>query len=1265
MLNLFSKKKKSQKQSKGDPKSLDKFSQGIIGVKDIISPEALEVDFSFIRIGNFYFRTLFVAGYPRFVNANWLAPLINFDRSLDISMFVYPVEGKGIMEDLKRKIAEMEAEIQTDMQRGKIVDIDTKVKLEDARVLREQLAKGAERFFQFALYITIPAKSEKELNTITERVQSTLGSLLIVSKKATLQMEEAFKSVLPTCQDRLMITRNMDTTSLATTFPFTSSELSANEGIMYGINEHNGSLVVFDRFSLENANTVVLAKSGGGKSIAGNETVLIQKNGFAVQKKIGPLIDQLMQKGKPISLDEEMKGIINPGIEVFTFGKNLKSSWSKVTVAARKKAPKNCYRFLTASGREITTTGDHNLVVLQNGQIQIVKGSLVKRNSFVPLPRLLPPPSKTITSLNLLSLLKNSKRIYIKGVNRIIAKNYQKLKEKPIDLFYDRYLYKYKQNRSVPLSYFLKILEKIEAPGLKNTSLGSRNSKSQTTLPVDFKINGAFLRLLGYIISEGTITNNAILISATNPEVIKNIKDCFKKLHLRAYQTSQGIVSATRIFTELVKATLGKSKAADKKTPYFAFNLSNKLLAQLIKTYFEGDGTVGKHCVTATSKSKKLISDLVYLLLRFRIHTRVRKKFKRATNSHHQGNTYYQIVISGTKNVNRFAKNIGFITREKEKKLKALLGKPSSTNVDIIPGLEEIFQKIYNLLYSSSSVPSPANLSPIKRKVFSPSRSLLKRLITEIEERAKQIKRMNSKLALLRQLPELKSFCQMACLNKKMNSILWQELGESWRLMKTEKVVVGTKNVLRAYQTASGQTISLSEVKKVIYSSFSALGESLQKFDKSLWTAVIQRPAGDTSYQRIVKAAKFLIKKCRERQIELNKLKKELEKLQKLANSDLFWDPIIKIKKVPSKQKYVYDLTVDSEVFLAGTGGVFVHNSYLVKLEALRSLMLGTEIIIIDPEAEYFNLSQAVGGEFISFSQQSPTKINPFDLSDVYEEGQNELSQKILSLHGLFKIIMGEMSPQEEATLDQALVLTYKQKGITPDPATQKNEPPLMEDLYKTLIGMESEQAINLAARMEKFVKGSLQGIFNQQSNIDIKSPFTVFCIKELESLLRPIAMYIILDFVWRRIKRDLKKRLLVVDEAWYLMKYPDSALFLHSMAKRARKYYLGLTTITQDVEDFLASNLGKSIITNSSIQILLKQSPAAIDKIVEVFYLSQGEKNLLLSAQVGRGLFFAGTNHVALHVVASENEHGLITSSPQELLKEEATPGPSAPAPA
>jgi type IV secretory pathway VirB4 component len=323
--------------------------------------------------------------------------------------------------------------------------------------------------------------------------------------------------------------------------------------------------------------------------------------------------------------------------------------------------------------------------------------------------------------------------------------------------------------------------------------------------------------------------------------------------------------------------------------------------------------------------------------------------------------------------------------------------------------------------------------------------------------------------------------------------------------------------------------------------------------------------------------------------------------------------------------------------------------SYFVKLEALRSLMLGTEVIVIDPESEYKALADAVGGEFISFSFSSQSKINPFDLTQIYEEGENQLGLKILTLHSLFKVIMGKLNATQEALLDRALVATYRAKGITQDPETQKREPPLMEDLYKTLIGMETSEALDLAARIEKFVKGSFIGLFDQQTNIEIKNPFVVFSVKDMQEALRPIAMFIILDFVWTRIQRDLKKRLLIVDEAWHMMRYEDSAQFLWSVVKRARKYFLGLTTITQDVEDFLAQDIGKAIVTNSALRLLLKQSPAAIDKIGEVFYLSQGEKQLLMGANIGEGIFFAGPHHAPISVVASDEEHKLIDTRPQE----------------
>ena len=594
---IIEKYKKDIRQKEGVKPSIkypnEALKESKLDVLDVIAPPEMEIDFDYLKIGNVYFRTLFVSGYPRFVSPGWLEQIINFDSSLDIAFYVYPIEAKGVLEELRHKIAEMEAEIATDLDRGKIVNPSTQAKLDDARILQEELVKGAEHFYEFGFYITIPGKDLDHLNDTTKQVQSTLGSLLVISQTALLDMESGFLTTAPLAMDKLSITRNMDTTSLATTFPLTSAELSSDKGVLYGINPLNESFIIFDRFSLENSNMSIFATSGAGKS-------------------------------------------------------------------------------------------------------------------------------------------------------------------------------------------------------------------------------------------------------------------------------------------------------------------------------------------------------------------------------------------------------------------------------------------------------------------------------------------------------------------------------------------------------------------------------------------------------------------------------------------------------------------------------------YFVKLESLRTLMLGSEIIIIDPEAEYKSLCDAVGGQYISFSFSSPSKINPFDLAQVREEGENQLGLKILSLHSLFKVIMGQLSATQEALLDRALTLTYKGKGISQDPDTQTKEPPLMEDLYKTLIGMETDDALNLAARIEKFVKGSFVGIFDQQTNVDIDNPFTVFSVRELQDALRPIAMFIILDFIWTRVQKDLKRRLLIVDEAWHMMRYVDTAQFMWSIVKRARKYFLGLTTITQDVEDFLAQDIGKAIVTNSAIRVLFKQSPAAIDKVAQVFYLSQGEKQLLLGANIGEGIFFAGNNHVPISVVAAPEEHTLITTKPQELIQKE-----------
>lgn len=326
--------------------------------------------------------------------------------------------------------------------------------------------------------------------------------------------------------------------------------------------------------------------------------------------------------------------------------------------------------------------------------------------------------------------------------------------------------------------------------------------------------------------------------------------------------------------------------------------------------------------------------------------------------------------------------------------------------------------------------------------------------------------------------------------------------------------------------------------------------------------------------------------------------------------------------------------------------------SYLVKLEAIRSLMLGTDVIIIDPEREYEDLSKAVEGSYISFSQDKGNKMNPFELSGVSEEGEDELRIKLLALQGFFKVMFEGLTSIETSLLDRALILTYREKGINFDPASQKNTPPLLEDLYKVLKGMAEDEAHDLARRMEKYIIGSAAGVFNEATNFQINNPFTVFSVRDLQEELKPLAMYQMLDFIWTVVRKKKKRRLLIVDEAWYMMQREDSARFMYSIAKRARKYYLGLSTITQDVADFLNNDMGKAIISNSSIQILMKQSPSTLEKLQEVFNLSDGERGFLLNCDKGQGLFFAGANHVGIQVLSSVAENELITSDPRELEK-------------
>lgn len=338
-------------------------------------------------------------------------------------------------------------------------------------------------------------------------------------------------------------------------------------------------------------------------------------------------------------------------------------------------------------------------------------------------------------------------------------------------------------------------------------------------------------------------------------------------------------------------------------------------------------------------------------------------------------------------------------------------------------------------------------------------------------------------------------------------------------------------------------------------------------------------------------------------------------------------------------------------VFAKSGGG----KSYAVKLEIFRSMMVGTSVVVIDPENEYKYLCETVGGTFIKLSLNSNFHINPFDLPQVGEDEDPEdvLRSNIANLIGLLHIMLGSVTPEEDSILDVAIRETYAMRDITPQSNFRSFTPtsfPTMSDLYEVVRNMEGGDS--LARRLEKYTEGIFAGVLNHHTNVEINNQLVVFNIRDLEEQLRPIAMYIILQFIWNEMRSKMRKRMVVVDESWVMMQNEDAASFLFGIAKRCRKYYTGLTTITQDIADFMASRYGKPIVTNSSLQLLLRQSPAAIDTLAETFYLTDQEKFLLLESNVGEGILFAGAKHVAIKIIASYTEDQIITSDPRQLLE-------------
>ncbi len=1027
------------------------FENNILRAQDIIAPAFIEIKQNYLKLGEKIAKSFFIFSYPRYLNTAWLSPIINLDTPMDISMFFHPIETGLMLKKLRRKVTEVQAEIMEKEEKGLIRDPALEIGYQDLEELRDRLQTAQERMFNFGLYLTIYGNNEKEIRQTETILRSILESRLIYIKPTLYQQKQGFISCSPYGLDQIGVHTPMNTAPLSSVFPFVSFDFSSTDGILYGINSHNNSLVLFDRFSLENANEVVFAKAGSGKTIRWCEKVLVKdKNGIRLAK-IGPLTENLIKKHGVVKIDEEIEGVpFPPNLKVYSFNKNLKGEWSRMTVAMRKKAPKIYYKVKTYSGREITTTEDHNMVILKNGKVEIAKTSEIKEGEFIPLP---------------------------KKVNS--HKNNQK-------------------------------------------SLKFSNKKQMATL----LITDEFLQLAGLITAKSTIYSYrkqcyALDISNTGPEILKIITSSLCQLGVQFYKTidkKEGEVKAIKIyqrdFIEMIKEISGGRNSKQKKVWSFIFGLNKKQIAQYLSAYFEGDGKVESNkAVIVTSKSKDLISEISYLLYYFGIIAKISRIKKKVKNSiGEQKRTYWRISITGQNNLRKFSKSINFISKRKRKQLKFLIQKQENTNVDIIPGLALVIQEMYQLFPPLFwGIPEISEWKNGKRNISS---QRLKRIIAEIRNRIQKFKEYK----ILDKLPELSKIFQLGKANEDLNRRLWQGLDQSWQMVKNKGVQPFFCNAFKVIETVNEENYDLKEIKEALHSGFREIDLPINSYSRSSQSALVARPKSNASYEVIQKSTQFVWQNYQKiLNNKIPQIEKVLNRLKVLVDSDLFWDPIVEIKKIKNKkEKYVYDLTVDNEVFLAGQGGMFVHNSYAVKLEVLRYLMLGVDAIILDPENEYKALSEATGGSYFNFSLTSPHHLNPFDLPPPGEDERREdvLRSNTINLVGLLRIMLGGLTPEEDSVMDRAISETYAAKDITPEKDFSKTEPPLMSDLetvLKTMVGTES-----LVNRLQKFTKGTYSSFFNQPSNVDMRNKLVIFGIRNMEEELRTIALFIILRYIWK-----------------------------------------------------------------------------------------------------------------------------------------------------
>ncbi len=937
---------------------------------------------------------------------------------------------------------------------------------------------------------------------------------------------------------------------------------------------------------LVNPHIAIVGTTGSGKSISYDEEVLVKQNGKPRLVKIGELVDSLIRENGSEFI-EDCEGVSDPNIEVYTFDENLKSKWSKVRFAGRKISPKYMYKFTTASKREIITTGDHNLVIIKNGEIKVMKSSEVNVGDYIPIPRKIKINDGFVSEINLIELLKDEK-VYITGASKILESNYQLIKNfLPIDKKYDKYLKFYTNGRRIPISYFLKLLKclNISDDEFRSIKIIEKKSKEDKAIPIFLPLTKEMMRLLGYIASEGRIQNTCVKISNKNEEILTDIYNCAKIFNpkLNKRRSKSELVIYSKLFVKILKSLGLYGNSEKKRAPWILFHVNEILLSEYFRAYYEGDGCVEKRCITATTKSKNLANDHLYHLLRLGIIGRI--EVKKLKNTKYRS-IYYQITISGRENLEKFAQ-IGFVSQEKNLKLFKLLQGKSSTNVDIIPEVGQVVKRIHEAINFDKSKMEDSIIRGIRR----PSRKYLKKLISKIKDRVKEIKSIGKEIEQLRNLSKLCNLVQIAE-ERNFNSILYKEMDESWRRAKRRTVRTKLRNVNKIAEIIGEHYLQKEQLRNCIRTAFSILGIGLQSFDKSVYDFCTGRRE-DITYEKIEKTSQFLVQKYDEVCKNLCLVEKDIEFIEILANSDILWDPIISIEKLESKHKYVYDLCVDDQVFLAGFGGIFVHNSYFIKTFLLRaSLVWNANAIIIDWAGEYKPWVRQVGGKVVALARGA--YLNLLDLAGM--KPSDRIKQVIRSLEILTDI--GEY-PEQRRLIEQAMEEAYIRKGFKLTEKDQRDAlgrpltPPTLKDVQKILQEKLETGTYEFPAELEnaiyKLKRFTLEGddYFAEQSTIKLDELLSAGLVDiDLSGLpdetFRALGALTILQFVKEKMRMEGWspekgiKLFVVVDEAWKISKDENSDLVM--IVREGRKYQFALIVASQspmDIAEAVFSNVG------------------------------------------------------------------------------------------